>query len=148
MIQIVQINAVKLAQLQIDKTPSLRRTVLDDRQILRREKDNIQQSQQVSSLFDLLSVDRDPFGSVFSKMHVNAVLKPVLHHMSPDMCLVRREIDDILILTSLVGFCRGRQEYCLQDVRLSLGVIAVEDVRATVKINGKCLIIPKIFKFQ
>ena len=67
----MEIDAVQLAQLHVHKPPSLRRTVLNDPQILRREKNHIAQAQQIRCLLDLLSVYGDTLGLVLSQVHVN-----------------------------------------------------------------------------
>ena len=59
LVEIVQIGSIQLTKLHIHKTSSLRGTVFYNSKILRRKKYDVQKSDQLRSLFDPLSVDRD-----------------------------------------------------------------------------------------
>ena len=97
-VQIVKIEAVKLAELHVHEPPPLRRAVLDDPQILRREKDHIAQTHQIRRFLDLLPVDGNALGFTLPKVHVHPGLHAVLFQIGPDMGLLFVEAYDFPIL--------------------------------------------------
>lgn len=96
---------IKLAQLQIYKSAPLGRTVFDDIEVLRREKNNIQNTKQLTRFFDWHFIDGHTLCTVFAQMHVNPVFLVIFFDNCPDMCLILAKPDHFLVLAALVRLC-------------------------------------------
>ena len=132
--QILQINLMKLTQFQIHKTPSLRRTIFYDIQILWRKKHQIHNSKQLRRLLNGNSVDGNPLGTVLLQMHVDLMGNSILLHHHSDMRFILMKPNHILVLTSPVGLCRSRKINRLQNIGFSLRVIPVENIGRRIKV--------------
>jgi len=62
------------------------------------------------------------------------------------MGLLILKADHLPVLASLVGFAGTCQINRLQDIGLSLGIVAVENIGALIKIHLQRLIIPEIIQ--
>ena len=140
----MQIHGIKLTKLHIHESAPFRRAIFNDTEILRGEKNNIHQPQKLCGLLQLSSVDSNPLCLIFAEMHVDFDLIPVLFQISPDVSLFLFEVNNIPILCSPVGFCRGTQINRLKDVRLPLCVVPVKNIRAFVEAHIQKSIIPEI----
>ena len=68
-------------------------------------------------------------------MHIDPVGNsiPADHHF--DMGFICTEPDDLFIFAAPMRFCCAAHIDCLQDIRLSLGIISIKNVRSFMKID-------------
>ena len=121
-----------------------RRSVFDNIQIFRRKNNQIQDSKQFSGFPDRNAVDCDSLGTVFLQMNINPVFHTVFFHNGADMCLVRVKADHFLVLAAFVGLCGSADIQGFQHIRLSLGIISVQDIGSGIKSDAESLIVAKI----
>ena len=63
------------------------------------------------------------------------------------MCFLFVEINNFLVLASLMGFRGGGDKNCLKDIRLSLCIVSVKNIGSAVKLKIQRIIIPVIRQF-
>ena len=74
-------------------------------------------------------------------MHVDAAGDPVLFYHHFNMGLFFSKLDQLPVLAAAVGFCRAAHVNRLQNIGLSLGIVAVKNIGSLVKINMQLMII-------
>ena len=118
---------------QIYKPPSSGRSVLNDIKILRGKEYKVDNAEQFARPPDRHLVDSDPFRAVLFQMHVDLESNPFLFHDRLEMGLVMPELYDIPVLCPPVGLrCSGQIE-SLEYIRLSLGIIPIQNISLWIK---------------
>ena len=81
-------------------------------------------------------------------MHVDSVIILILIHMHAYMTLFPADLDHIPVLCSLVGLGGTAKINGLEYIRLSLGIIPVENVDTRIELYGSTVIVPEIKQVQ
>ena len=136
---------IQLTKLQIHEPASFSRSIFYNIQILRRKKHQINYSEKLTGLPDRKTIDRNAFCFILFKMHINPVGKLISFYHHPDMRFILSKLNHILISASFMRFCSSAKIKCLQDIGLSLSVIAVKYIRPLCQIEFQRIIISEIF---
>ena len=142
--QVIQVHLIELRKFQIDKSPSLCRSVLDDIEVFRREEYEIHDPEKFTCFPDRHLVYRDSFRTVLLQVHVDLITDTVLLHYSLDVGFILTEPYHVPVFRPAVGFGRSGQIHRLQDIRLPLGIVPVKNIRRTVKLHIQKIIVSKI----
>ena len=78
-------------------------------------------------------VDGDSLRTVLFQMHVDLESDPFLLHDRLEMGLVMPELYDIPVLCAPVGLCCSGQIESLEYIRLSLGIIPIQNIGLWIK---------------
>ena len=133
--QIVCIYLIQLTKLQVDEPPPLCRRILDDSQVLRREKNHVQDTEQLRYFMNRNAVHGNTFRTVLLQVHIDPAGNALFLHDQLDMALLRAEADHLSIFAAPVGFRGSAEEHRFQSIRLPLRIISVEHIDVIIKIQ-------------
>ena len=111
------------------------------------EYEDFKANPTVENASELIStiIERNAFCFILFKMHINPVGKLISFYHHPDMRFILSKLNHILISASFMRFCSSAKIKCLQDIGLSLSVIAVKYIRPLCQIEFQRIIISEIF---
>ena len=105
-------------------------------------------SEKLTGAPDRNPVDCDSLRTVLFQMHVDLKIDPPFFYNRLNMSLIVSELYQIPVLRSSVRFRRPGQIQGFQYIRLSLGIIPIQDVCGRIKFQIQQIIISVIFQLQ
>ena len=99
----MKIHPVELAELHVKKAPALRRSLLDDPQILRGEEYKVRDAKKLAGPADGDAVHRDSLALIFLQVDIDLVFQVPPADLGADMGLLFPETDQIPIPAPPVG---------------------------------------------
>ena len=117
---------IQLAQLAVHKTPPVARTMLDDIQILRRKKNEIDSAVDVCRSSHGKTIDSSALFSRPPQVHIDFVGYLISAVIQSEMRLILPEPDHLHVAASTVRLGRRQHADSFENVCLSLRVIPVD----------------------
>ena len=126
----------------VHEPPPHRRTLLDEVQIVRAEKNGVDRVGEFSGgLFD--GVHQNPLGPARREAQIHGLFPLVAVHVRQDIRAVRAEAHKLPVKAGAEALSHSEHVDRLQEIGLSLGVFTADDIGAGVKIRRLKRVIAK-----